>query len=355
MSRNQKIDSQPASLQIPKALRYKAFVDLGEFLRNPINQVELTDWADRAHQHNNWFIPENVLTSLAALGSAMLEPHALKTWMDAYPEPAETLKIGVVMAGNIPAVGFHDAMCVLISGHRLLARLSSDDTVLMRMLLDKLSEFVPAFRENIAYVERINEADAYIATGSDNTARYFEYYFSKKPHIIRKNRTAVGVLTGTESSDALRGLAADIFRYYGLGCRNVSKVYVPAGYDFSELFREVESFRSYAAHHHKYFNNYEYNKSVLLINRVPHLDNSFLLIREEQELVSPLSVLFYEEYDSPEALNRLLSEQREKIQCVVGNPEVPGVSVPFGKSQSPGLTDYADGVDVMAFLSSLNR
>jgi hypothetical protein len=256
------------------------------------------------------------------------------------------------MAGNIPLVGFHDFLSVLISGHFLLAKLSSDDDVLMRKLANMLVAIEPAFANNFEFVDLLKEADAIIATGSDNTARYFEYYFSKRPHIIRKNRTSVGILTGHEETEDLRNLGEDIFRYYGLGCRNVSKVFVPEGYTFDKLF-EANEHRQNILEHHKYHNNYDYNKSILLVNREPHFDNGFLLITPSQQLVSPISVLFYETFSSLHDLRAKLTAVKDKLQCVVSAHGWLEGSIPFGQAQCPMVWDYADGVDTLNFLQKL--
>mgnify|MGYP000893963218 CR=1 FL=1 len=332
--------------------RINAFVGFSEFIKAEENAAALGEWAEAAYRKNNWFVPENVRYALNSIADMTADKAALTRWVESYPSVRQPSKIGLVLAGNIPAVGFHDILCVLISGHQLLVKPSSDDYVLIRLILDKLCEIEPGFRDSVHFVERINEADAYIATGSDNTARYFEYYFAAKPHIIRKNRVSVAVLNGSESGEQLSRLCSDIFLYFGLGCRNVSKLFVPAGYDFSGLYDQAESYRNYAANHHKYFNNYEYHKSILLVNREPHLDNGYLILRESDQLVSPLSVLYYKEYNGTDEVGALLQDNREKIQCVISDGKLAG-SVPFGESQKPGLTDYADGVDVMEFLSKL--
>jgi len=244
---------------------------------------------------------------------------------------------------------------VLLSGNHLLAKLSKDDSVLMMYLLTTLQKLEPAWADSITFVDRINEADAYIATGSDNTARYFEYYFASKPHIIRKNRTSVGVLSGQETEQQLIGLVDDMLMYFGLGCRNVSKLYVPADFDFTKLYECAEARRTEFAHHHKYFNNYEYNRAVLLVNRTDHKDNGFLMITPNEALVSPLSVVYYKEYTSLEAIKEKLAQQSDKIQCVVAQTGFMPDALPFGQAQSPGLADFADGVDTMAFLSNVGE
>lgn len=339
---------------INKQARIDAFVALGKFLGDPSSAEILEEWAFRAHLKNNWFTPVNVLSSLKAIGEKYLEYDALIKISHPLPEVHTPKKVGVVMAGNIPAVGFHDALCVLLSGHILLAKTSSDDAILIRFLLNKLLEIEERFQEYIHFVERLNEADAYIATGSDNTARYFEYYFSKKPNIIRKNRVSVAVLHGNETSEELHALGNDILQFYGLGCRNVAKLFVPRGYDFTKFYESIESYQSYCTTHHKYFNNYEYNKSILLVNGNQHLDNGFLMVRESEGLVSPLSVLFYEYYDDLTTVREHLVGN-DKIQCIVGDTStIEWITVPFGKAQSPAIDDYADGVNTMDFLASLN-
>jgi len=337
---------------IERKARIKAFAQLGEYLLNPINSIELQEAAQMARARNGWFVPENTLLSLQKIAENYLDSQKLTQFLNNYEEIETPKKIGVVMAGNVPAVGFHDALCVLLSGHQLLAKLSKDDTPLVLFLLDTLKKLEPKFEDDIQLVERINEADAYVATGSDNTARYFEYYFAQKPHIIRRNRTAVAVLDGHESEADLAGLGQDILRYFGLGCRNVSKLYVPPGYDFSKLYEVLEVQRDFYANHHKFFNNYEYNRSILLVNGTPHYDNGFLMFTESEAMVSPLSVVYYESYESLPILLVGLDAQSEKIQCIVGNPEKLPTAVSFGQAQSPGLADFADGVDTMAFLSN---
>lgn len=334
--------------------RIAAFVGLSEFLRSPENEQEIDSWVEQAYLANNWFTPANVRYALESIALMLGDPVAFLDWFASYEKARASAKIGVVMAGNIPLVGFHDLLCVLISGHRLLVKPSKDDTALVKLVVRKICELEPAFVDYVQFVDRINEADAYIATGSDNTARYFEYYFSSKPHIIRKNRVSVAVLTGRETGQELDGLCADIFRYFGLGCRNVSKLFVPEGYDFTGLYERAEAYRDYAANHHKYFNNYEYNKSILLVNGDRHFDNGFLLIGENDGFVSPLSMVYYKEYDEPGKLKEMLEPHRGKIQCIAGNNSLDEQMVPFGETQRPGLSDYADGADVMKFLSRLN-
>ena len=256
------------------------------------------------------------------------------------------------MAGNIPLVGFHDLLCVLLSGHILLAKLSANDTVLMQWAMEQLISLEPRFADYLRPVPRLNAADAYIATGSDNTARYFDFYFGKKPNLIRRNRSSVAVLTGQESSSELARLGPDIFQYYGLGCRNVSKLYVPPGYDFVPLLDALQVCEG-VLDHHKYQNNYDYNKSILLVNGTPHFDNGFLLVTPQSALVSPISVVHYGEYAHEIDLVDQLTDVAPRIQCLVSAGGRWAGSVPFGQAQQPGVADYADGVDTMEFLAEL--
>ncbi len=338
---------------ISRNKRINAFVELGKYLTNPKNKAEIEDLAISANRRNNWFTVPNVLKSLNAIGSQYLEMHKLTHWANTYEQNENPKSVGVIMAGNLPAVGFHDALAVLVSGHTLLAKLSTEDMILIPALLEKLVSIEPGFAEQIKYADRLNDADSFIATGSDNTARYFHYYFSKKPNIIRRNRTSVAILTGRETSEELYALGLDMLQYFGLGCRNVSKLFVPVGYDFTKFYESIQSLDHIFLNHHKYFNNYEYNKSVLLINRTLHYDNGFLMITENPAFVSPISTVYYETYDSVNQVQEQLEQHREKIQCVIGRSENISGAIPFGSAQEPGLSDYADSVDTMTFLSTI--
>jgi hypothetical protein len=331
--------------------RIAAFDALGKIIR-ALSEEETDRLYRNAAAHNNWFTKESILLALEGI-SHYLQQEKLEQWLAPYDLPEEQAApkmIGVVMAGNIPMVGFHDFLSVLISGHHLYAKLSSQDPVLIPYLANELCEIEPRFREKINFVERLTGMEAMIATGSDNSSRYFSYYFSKIPHIIRRNRSSCAILDGTESLEELSRLGRDISQYYGLGCRNVSKLYVPEGYNFTPLIEALEKFKS-LREHNKFANNYDYNKSIYLVNGVPHLDTGFLLLKEDEGLVSPISVLFYEHYHNSLELEARLLEQYEKIQCVVGKQ--PPAQVSFGKAQQPDLWDYADGVDTIEFLKSL--
>ncbi|GAA4387409.1 acyl-CoA reductase [Hymenobacter koreensis] len=332
--------------------RLAAFVRLGHRLL-ALSDDELLNLVARARNHNPWFDERNVRAGVAGVAH-LLDENALTGWAGRYPlEPAVAPRnVGVVMAGNIPMVGFHDLLCVLLSGHTLLAKLSADDNILLRWVANELVSIEPRFQERLQFVELLRNADAYIATGSDNTARYFEYYFSKKPHLIRRNRSSLGVLAGLEPREELAAFGADIFQYYGLGCRNVSKLLVPAGYDFTPLLDSLQPWE-FVLDHHRYNNNYDYQKSLLLVNRVPHLDTGFLLLTESMQLVSPISVLHYSQYADNDDLQQQLAEIAPQTQCVVSVGGWYAGSVPAGRAQQPGVHEYADGVDTMAFLTAL--
>jgi len=330
--------------------RINAFVKLGNALIN----IEATDKEalySRAQASNQWFRPNNIDEALAGIRSFLNEKD-LRTWAERYSFSSSHKKVGLVMAGNIPLVGFHDLMCVLVSGHKAVVKLSSQDEVLSRYVIDALIKIEPQFNEFIEIADRLNHVEAVIATGSDNTARYFEYYFKHIPHIIRKNRTSCAVLDGKESEAELHELGKDIFQYYGLGCRNVSKVFVPEGFDFPFFFRAIESHQP-IIDHHKYTNNYEYRKSIFLVNRHDHLDNGFLLVQENESLTSPISVLYYEYYKDQALLKQKLEAQKEKIQCIVSREANWPESFDLGQAQRPKIDDYADGVDTMKFLAGI--
>ncbi len=301
---------------------------------------------------NGWFTEENVMNALSVWAD-LLSEKKLAAWLSHYPLPTTQYpkNVGIIMAGNIPLVGFHDLLCVLISGHKAVVKLSSEDNVLIPALVEMLE---PSLKERVVFKEgTIGDIDAVIATGSDNTSRYFEYYFGKYPHIIRKNRTSVAVLDGNETEDQLKGLAHDIFTYFGLGCRNVSKVFIPPGYDLDKIFGAVFPFRG-VLDNKKYGNNYEYNKTVFLMKRSELLENGFMLLKEDASLFSPVAMLYYEYYESVDTLKEKLGAIKDNIQCVVTAKKGFSGAVGFGEAQCPGLSDYADGVDTMKFLTGLN-
>lgn len=329
--------------------RIVAFEKLGKRL-HAIDEVSFEEITQKATNENPWFTAESVRTAFAGI-IQLLDPGHLKAWVARYNTGVTTPRtIAVVAAGNIPLVGFHDFLAVLISGHAVQLKPSSKDSELLKFIAAELAAIEPRFATRITFVERLRDFDAVIATGSDNSARYFQYYFGKYPHIIRSNRTSCAILTGKERDEDLTNLGRDIFTYYGLGCRNVSKMYVPAGYDLTRL---VPLWTPYATvlNHHKYHNNYDYQKSIRLVNGVPFIDTGFLLIEENDKLVSPISVLYYEQYHDSGDLALKLTQAREKIQCIVGGEHPAEVS--FGKAQAPLVWEYADKIDTLAFLESL--
>ncbi|MXV15130.1 acyl-CoA reductase [Pedobacter sp. HMF7056] len=337
--------------------RIEAFARWGEFMRS--DDERLQAFVLSAQYDNAWFTPEETGRALRAIAS-MLEKEQLEEWFlrDFPPGEGSDLpapkKVGLILAGNIPLVGFHDVLSVLAFGYKALIKLSSNDKRLLPFLLEKLVGIEPAFSGSFVFIDRLVDFDAVIATGSGNTSRYFDYYFSKVPNIIRKNRTSVAVLDGTESPAQLFALGHDVFDYFGLGCRNVSKIYVPAGYDLAAFFLPVEPFNT-IGDHHKYHNNYEYNKSIMLVNGDKHFDNGFLLVRESPALNSPLAVIHYEEYDHADGLVQKLGGIAGELQVIVTSLplSLPVQTVTFGESQQPRLWDYADGRNIIEFLRQL--
>ncbi len=326
--------------------RITAFSKLGQQIQELQPEV-LEPLTRKAANENNWFTPENVQMAFRGIAT-ILDEKSLRHWTADYKFQSYKPKvIGIVMAGNVPMVGFHDLLCTLMAGHKAALKLSSHDQVLMKTLIDWLVEIAPEFRPQLEIRELLKNIDAVIATGSDNTSRYFEYYFRDIPHIIRKNRTSVAVLDGQESPEELQQLADDIFLYFGLGCRNVSKVYIPQGLDLTKVFPPLEKY-AHLGDHHKFRNNYDYNKSIYLVNKVPHLDTGFSLWTESEELVSPISVIYYDTYESANELRSKLEKNESKIQCIISNSRNEHIG--FGQAQLPGVADYADNVDTLDFL-----
>jgi hypothetical protein len=310
----------------------------------------------QAEVENPWFTRENILLALKNI-ALQLEKPKIEQFKSRYAEKLsyyrEPLTIGVVMAGNIPAVGFHDFLCVLLAGHRFLGKLSHEDRRLLPAIADILIRINQEFNDLISFTDdRLKDFDSIIATGSNNTNRYFEYYFGKYPHILRKNRNGVAILTGSETNEELSGLADDIFMYFGKGCRSISKLYLPKGYDFQLL---QEPFTRYAHYfnHHKYRNNYDYYKAIYLIDKIHFIDMGHLLLIENLNIASPVSVINYEYYDNLPLLNNILPGLKEQIQCIVCHDDKVSASIKPGNAQCPELWDYADGVDTMEFLLNL--
>lgn len=313
----------------------------------------------QSYVENQWFTEDNTRSAVQAIAEQFLHPENLQNWANHYPiadQDFPAKSIGLVMAGNIPLVGFHDWLCVFVAGHRAKVKLSEKDKFLLPLLVKKMGEWTfesLAYTEFIGETEKLSGFDAVIATGSNNTARYFEEYFGKYPNIIRRNRNAVAVLSGLETPEQLHALGRDIFSYFGLGCRNVSKLYVPHGYHFDALLEALHEYRE-IIHHNKYKNNFDYNMTLFMLNQMPFFNNGCLILREDPSLSSRIASVHYEYYDELFDLDELLDARAHEIQCVVGNIQLKNFqTLPFGKSQEPGLFDYPDGVDVMQFLTAL--
>jgi hypothetical protein len=343
------------------------FVELGKFLsqfsldNNQQNEQvkyndlffnSFVDLIALSQSHNNWFTPENVHFSISSWSDALTENN-LNQWLSAYNFiEKEPKNVGLILAGNIPLVGFHDFLSVLISGNNVLVKTSSKDDYLIKFLAKYLIALDNRFNEKITFVEdKLENFDAVIATGSNNTARYFEYYFKNKPSIIRKSRNSVAVLTGNETPEEMTLLSEDVFRYFGLGCRNVSKIFVPKNYNFDAFFNGMYAQKD-VIYYEKYANNYDYNKAVFLMSNFQLLDNEFLTIKEDTSHASPISSVFYEYYEDVNEVKARIQQDAEMIQCVVSNGIIEN-SVYFGNTQKPNLWDYADNVDTLDFLNNL--
>jgi len=304
---------------------------------------------EKARQENGWFIPEFVDLAVRNIADCFLKKETLENWTHSYQLASAIQypkKIGIVMAGNIPLVGFHDLLSVFISGHKAFIKPSSKDETLIKHLVEKMSESNEEIKEWIQFSEMLRGCDAYIATGSNNSSRYFEYYFSKYPHIIRRNRTSVAIFTGDETNKELENLADDVYQYFGRGCRNVTKIYVPDKYDFVRLLNIFKKY-NYLADHYKYKNNYDYNLAVHLLNKKYYMTNGSILLVEDPSFFSPISQLNYEFYSDANILLSSLKSHKD-IQCIIGRN---GIS--FGQAQCPSISDYADGIDIMSFLKAL--
>ena len=330
-------------------------VELGKRLKT---SETLQDDIITAGHKNTWFTPTFVQLAIDAIAKDMLNEHNLNKWLEYY-EQNDNLRpvnktIGLIFAGNIPLVGFHDFLCCYVAGCKVKVKLSSKDDTLFSTVLNILFEIDPEAAGKIQIVDTLKDFDAVIATGSDNTNRHFEYYFRNYPKILRKNRNSVAILTGEETTEQLELLADDIFLYFGFGCRNVSKLYVPAGYDLTILFPRFGKYK-WLHQHGKYMNNYDYNRTLLLLNKTPHLANEFIALVENESIPSPISNLHYQFWQDEKLLNEHLAANADKIQCIVSGDNSRWALVPFGQSQSPQLWDYADGVDTMKFLLSLNQ
>lgn len=332
---------------------------LGQFLRDiasdsPVDPM-LSDLADemksaitRAFQFNGWFTVENIMHALKSWGNVLTEAN-LQEWRDREGGVREINRhrVGVVMAGNIPLVGLHDFLSVFLSGHFAMVKMSSDDDKLLPVLMKVLLRFDPLYEGDWVVVDQLSDMGAVIATGSDNTARHFEYYFGKYPNIIRRNRTSVAVIDGTESEEELKALGADIYSYFGMGCRNISHILMPQDFDIQRFFGAMVDY-SDVVNNNKYGNNYDYYRALFMLNQDDFLENGFTIVRESDVLHTPVSILHYSRYKGSEQAQARLDHWGDQIQCVVGHGYIP-----FGQAQEPALWDYADGVNTMAFLANL--
>ncbi len=333
--------------------RIHTLIALGEHLRGEDDYLRAV--MHRTSHNNLWFTPANQEQAISAIAREFLDAEKLQNWISEYNITKTTVPktVGLVMAGNLPLVGFHDVLCVFAAGHKSKIKLSEKDAYLLPYLLQVLAKIDPRSAAYFEIADRLHDIDATIATGSNNTSRYFEAYFGKKPHIIRKNRNAVAVLNGSETDAELLALGSDIFSYFGMGCRNVSKLYVPRDYDFIHLLELLTEFREVVLHD-KYKNNFDYNLALCMLSREPYLMGNGILLTENTAIASPVSCLYYAFYDELDELEAELNNRSSEIQCIVARPESVSLPVvPFGKAQQPGLEDYADGVDTMAFLTTL--
>jgi hypothetical protein len=327
-----------------------AFKQLGTYLQQP-DEALIATFSAASHA-NAWFTAIEVNKAIKAIAK-MLDEQDLAQWFETVEVTKTPKNVGLILAGNIPLVGFHDVMCVLATGNIAQIKLSSSDNKLLPFLLNRLCDTLPELKNHIFYVDQLKNFDAVIATGSNNTSRYFEYYFGKVPNIIRRNRNSVAIITGKESKKEIAQLGHDILDYFGMGCRSISKIFIPKDYDIKNFFEPLEQFQD-IINHFKYNNNYDYNKSIYLVNLQTHYDNGFLLLKEDEGLSSPLAVLYYETYEDINEVAEKLTQQEEQIQCIVSNTVVQNLQVlPFGQSQHPKLWDYADNLNTSAFLNNL--
>jgi hypothetical protein len=322
---------------------------LGEYIQ--ANSPEWEAAKERAYRENQWFVPEFIEKASQQIAEQFLDVQKVLAWANRYQIPASSeapKQVGIVMAGNIPLVGFHDFLCVFVSGHISVIKPSSKDSILIKHLIGKLYEWDIRIQNWISFAEQLKGLDAYIATGSNNSSRYFDYYFGKYPHIIRKNRTSVAILDGSESPEMLSLLADDVLQYFGLGCRNVTQVYIPENYDFEPLLFALKKYPEFIDYH-KYKHNFDYHLALLIMGGKYYMNNDLVVLTENSSPFSPVSQLHYANYQDKQKLVAQLQKD-ETIQCIVGKDLIP-----FGSAQTPGLSDYADGVDTMEFLTALSK
>jgi hypothetical protein len=335
--------------------RLALLVKLGAYLQEDTKARELA--IAQTERNNRWLTKENSLTALQSFATAFLNTEHLEAWVKSYPTLAANRnpkKIGLVLAGNIPGVGFHDVLTTFVAGHQAMIKYSEKDQYLIPYMIDFMLQEDPRSAAYFMTVLRLKDFDAVIATGSNNSAMYFEQYFSKYPNIIRKNRNSIAILDGTETEEDLLALGADVFAYFGLGCRSVAKLYVPKAYNFSPFLGLMDIHYKELMNHNKYNNNYDYNRSIYLLNNVPHLANDCLMLLEHESLLSRISSVHFEYYDHAEDLQEKLEGTAEEIQCIATKMNLPkSNTVALGQAQHPALNDYADGIDTLQFLIEL--
>lgn len=338
--------------------KIKNFATFGERLNTYCQQGfpdKFEKAIDLSCQYNPWFTRENIISAFQSI-AASLTPDKIRKWFLSYGESLSEEpknKVAVIMAGNIPMVGFHDLLCVLVSGNIFVGKLSSQDKFLLPAITEELIMINPLWKQYIVFTEDfLKDFDKVIATGSNNSSRYFDYYFGRYPHIIRKNRNSIAILTGDESHEELKLLAGDIFQYFGLGCRNVTKIFIPEKYDLSILENALVFYKNRLYNHNKFMNNYDYHKSIFLMNSIPYLDFGYCLLREDASIHSPISVILYQYYNSITDVLEIIEDTRDQIQCIVSKDNLIPQGISFGQSQKPELWDYADGIDTLQFLIS---
>ena len=328
--------------------RISLFSSLGELIKNSLD-AKFEEKINQAIQLNPWFTKHHIKTSFDSI-SQMIEEENLVNWIGSYNlSETKSKDVLIITAGNIPIVGFHDLLCVLISGHKAILKISSKDNILMKYIIELLISIDSRIADYIVIVDDIvkNKYDALIATGTDNSSKYFNYYFKDYKSIIRKNRRSVAILNGEETGEDLKQLAKDIFLYFGLGCRNVSKLYLPSGYNTDRLFNAFFDYKD-VINHLKYSNNYDYNKTVYLMNSEKLLDNGFVLLKEDKSIQSPVATVFFEYYNNRSELNDFIEENKVLFQCIVSKDDIE-----FGQTQFPKINDYSDQVDTIEFLLSI--
>lgn len=342
---------------------HNTLIELRNVLYNYLNNKDLynkffhilDNAIQKAEINNPWFTRENILKSLKGV-HALISDNDFLNIAKHYPKITKIRSrkdVGVILAGNIPLVGIHDFICVLITGNNFIGKQSAKDNILLISIYHILSELNPNFKKIVRFEENLmKKFDAVIATGSNNSSKYFEYYFKKYPNIIRKNRNSVAILSGNETQHELSGLIDDIMLYFGLGCRNISKIYIPTNYPITNLYEYIERYNHYKSHN-KYFNNYEYNRAIYLVNKVEHFDNGYLILKEDIKIASPISVLYYEFYIDINIVKNQIENNSENIQCIISNLDIFKKRFNFGSAQYPGFLDFSDNVDTIEFLLNL--